>query len=145
MTVYAYHTPQVSTPINSSRAGTYRIGWNNPDPIQISKGWDAVLNFAFRNHTQKPYMTLGRTITARIYNTENVEVWNGTMVADPVSDGAAILIISNQVTNTFQAGLYSLVIEIEDDFGRTLLAQTAQSKPRFVVEVLDHTTVDLNE
>lgn len=145
MTVYVYHTPQIAAPINDSRAGTYRIGWNNPDPIQINKGWDAVLYFAFRTHTQRPYLTIGRTITARIYNTENVEVWNGKLVSDPITDSAATLVMSNQITNTFPAGLYSMVIEVEDDFGRVMLAQTAQSRPRFVVEVLDHTTVDLNE
>lgn len=145
MTVYAYYTPFVSAPINERRAGTYRVGWNNPDPIVIHKGWDSVLNFAFRNHTQRVYQTLGREFTARIYNNEKTEIWNGRLVADPVAEGAANLVISSQVTNTFQAGLYSMIIEVVDDFGRTEVANTAQSRHRFVVEVLDQTTIDLNE
>lgn len=144
MTVYAFHTPHIASPVNDRRAGTYRIGSDNPDPIQVTRGWDAVLYFAFRNHTQRPYLTTGRTVTARIYNTENVEVWNGTLVSDPLVDGAASLVMNSATTNTFEAGLYSLAIEYNDDRGRTLLAQTTRSKPRFVLEVLDNTTVSLN-
>jgi len=144
MTVYAYHTPYIASPVNDRRAGTYRVNSDNPDPIQISKGWDAILYFAFRKHTHRPYFTIGRTITARIFNTENTEVWSGPMVADPIVDGAATLVMNSVATGAFEAGLYSLSIEYTDDRGRTLLAQTTRSLPRFVLEVLDSTTVSLN-
>lgn len=144
MTVYAYHTPFVASPINDRRAGTYRVVSDNPDPIQITKGWDAVLHFAFRNHTQRPYFTVGRTMTARIYNNENTQVWTGTFVSDPLVDGAASLVMNSVATSSFEAGLYSMTIEVTDDRGRTLLVQTTRSLPRFVVEVLDNTTVSLN-
>ena len=144
MTVYAYHTPYIASPINDRRAGTYRVASDNPDPIQITKGWDAVLYFAFRNHTQRPYFTTGSVIVARIYNTENTEVWSGNMVPDPLVEGTANLVIGSSATGAFGAGLYSLTIEITDDRGRNLLVQTTRSMPRFVVEVLDNTTVSLN-
>lgn len=143
MTIYAYHTPQVASPVNDRRAGTYRVGSDNPDPIQITKGWDAVLYFAFRNYDRRPFFTVGRTITARIYDQENVEIWNGSFVADPLVDGAANVVLNSSATSAFEAGLYSLVIEYVDDRGRTLLAQTTRSLPRFVLEVLDQTTVDI--
>jgi len=144
MTVFAYYTPHIASPVNDRRAGTYRIGSNSPDPIQINKGWDAVLYFAFRNHTQRPYHVQGRSVTGRLFNTENVEVWSGALVADVLTDGAAQIVMASSVTDTLQAGLYSLVIEYEDDRGRTLVASTSQSLNRFVVEVLDNTTVSLN-
>lgn len=144
MTVIAIHTPQVASPINDQRAGTYRVGSDNPDPIQITKGWDAVLYFAFRNHTQRVYQTTGRIIIARMYNTENTEVWNGAMVADPLVAGAASLTINRTATTSFPAGLYSLVIEYVDDHNRTMIANTTRSLPRFNVEVIDITTVSLN-
>lgn len=144
MTIFVYHTPAVASPINDRRGGTYRVGSDNPDPIQITKGWDSVLHFAFRDYRQRAFLTVGRTITARIYNTENVEMWNGTLVSDPLVDAAANLVISSEVSDTFPAGLYGLMIEVTDEFGRTMLAQTTRSLPRFVLEVLDQTTVDLN-
>jgi len=144
MTVYAYYTPYIASPVNDQRSGTYRVGSDNPDPIQITKGWDSILYFAFRDHRQRAYLTIGQTITARIYNTENVEVWNGTMVADPLTDGAASLVINAAANSAFEPGLYSLVIEVTDDRGRIILAQTIRSKPRFVLEVLDTTTISLN-
>lgn len=144
MTVFAFHTPQIASPINDQRAGTYRVASDNPDPIQITRGWDAVLYFAFRNHTQRPYLINGRTVTARLFNPENVEVWNGTFVADPLVTGTAQLVISDAATTSFEPGLYSMVIEYADDRGRVQLAQTTRSRPRFVVEVLDQTTVNLN-
>jgi hypothetical protein len=144
MTVYAIHTPQVASPINDQRAGTYRVGSDNPDPIQITKGWDAVLYFAFRNHMQRVYHTTGRTITGRIFNTENTEIWNGIILADPLIAGAASLTISRNATTSFPAGLYSLVVEYVDDHNRTMIASTTRSLPRFIVEVIDITTVSLN-
>jgi len=143
MTVYAYHTPVVASPVDDRRAGTYRVGSDNPDPIQISRGWDSVLYFAFRNYQQRPFLTLGRTITARIYNRDNVEIWNGGLTADPLVAGAASLVMTSSATSAIEAGFYSLVIEYEDDRGRTLQAQTTRSLPRFVIEVLDQTTVDI--
>lgn len=144
MIVYAYYTPFAASPINDRRGGTYRVGSDNPDPIQVTRGWDSVLYFAFRNHLQRPYFTVGQTITARIYNTENTEIWSGDLVADPLVNGSASLVLNARATEALQPGLYSLVIELTDDRGRTILAQTVRSKPRFVVEVLDQTTVDLN-
>lgn len=145
MTVFAYHTPYIASPVNDRRAGTYRVGSDSPDPIQIYKGWDTVLNFAFRDHTQRTYLTNGRTITARMFNGENVEIFSKTLVSDALVDGAASLVLNSQTTSTFQPDLYSMVIEVEDEFGRTTLAQTStRSLPRFVVEVLDQTTVSLN-
>lgn len=144
MTVFAYHTPQVASPINDRRAGTYRIGSDSPDPIQIIKGWDTILYFAFRNHTQRPYLVTGRTVTARIYNTENTEVYNNTLIADALLDGAAHLVMNSTATNALEAGLYSMIIEYTDDYGRTLVAHTSQSRSRHVVEIIDQTTVDLN-
>jgi len=144
MTVFAYHTPYIASPINDRRAGTYRIGSNTPDPIQINKGWDAVLYFAFRNHLQRPFHVHGRSVLGRLYNMENVEVWSGEMVSDVLTDGAAQLIINSVTTSAFLPGLYSLIIEYDDDRGRTLIANTSQSLNRFVVEVLDKTTLSLN-
>ncbi len=145
MTVYVYNTPHVSSPINDRRAGTYRVGSDSPDPIQIYKGWDTVLYFAFRNHTNRAYLTVGSTITARVYNTENVEVFEGTMVSDPLMDGAATLFMNAAQTDIFEAGLYSMIVEVTDERGRTLVAQTStRSLPRFVIEVIDQTTVALN-
>jgi hypothetical protein len=144
MTIYVFHTPYVASPVNDRRAGTYRVASDSPNPIQISKGWDAVLYFAFRNHTHRPYLTIGRTITARIYNTENVEIWNGELVPDPLVDGAATLVINKAATTSFPAGLHSIAIEYTDDMNNTLLAQTTRSLPRFVLEVIDNTTISLN-
>jgi len=144
MTVYIYHTPHVATPINDRRAGTYRVGSDHPDPIQITRGWDAVLHFAFRKHSNRPYLTVGRTITARIFNTENTQVWSGNLVPEPTLGSSATLVINSIQTGTFQAGLYYLVVEVTDDNGRTLIAKTTRSMPRFVLQVLDITTVDLN-
>lgn len=146
MTVFAYYTPFVASPVNDRRAGTYRVGSDSPRPIQIYKGWDAVLNFAFRDHTQRPYLTNGRTITARMFNGENVEIYSATLVSNILTDGAASLVLSSQVTNTLVPDLYSMVLEIEDEFGRKMLAQSSsRSLPRFVVEVIDQTTVSLND
>lgn len=146
MTVFAYYTPFVASPINDRRAGTYRIGSDSPDPIQIYKGWDAILRFAFRDYTQRAYLTNGRTITARMFNAENVEVYSGTLVSDALTDGAATLVLASQATAVFVPDLYSLILEVEDEFGRKIIAQTStRSLPRFVVEVIDQTTVNLND
>ena len=144
MTVYAYHTPTIASPVNDRRAGTIRVGSDDPDPILVTRGWAAILYFAFRNHTQRPYFTTGRSITARIFNTENTEIWSGPLVSDALVEGAAELVLSDSVTSAFAPGLYSLAIEYTDDRGRVLLAKTTRSRPRFVLEVLDTTTVDLN-
>lgn len=144
MTVFVYNTPTVASPINDRRGGTIRVGSDNPDPIHITRGWDAVLYFAFRNHTQRPYDLTGRTVTGRIFNSTNVEMWNGELTADPLTKGAGNLVMNSAATETFEAGLYSLAIEYVDDYGRILLAQTTRSRPRFVLEVLDTTTVSLN-
>lgn len=144
MTVIVYHTPQVATPINDRRGGTYRIGSDNVNPIIIYRGWDALLNFAFRDQNQRPFMVTGRQAVARIYNNENVQVLSGNLIADPLTDGAATLILGANATNTLNFGLYSMVIEYQDDHSRTLLAKTSRSLPRFVVQVIDQTTVELN-
>lgn len=144
MTIFAYHTPYIASPSNTRRAGTYRISSDDPSPIKISKGWDTVLYFAFRDHMQRPMMTAGRTISAKIYNSENVMVWDGPLVVDALTDGAATLVMGKQATSVFSAGLYSMAIEYTDDMGRTMLAQTQRSLPRFVVEVIDFTTISLN-
>jgi len=144
MTVYAFHTQYVSSPINDRRAGTYRVGSDDPRPIKITKGWDNVLNFAFRDHNQHPYLTIGVTITAHIYSSENVEVWTRNLIADPIIAGAASLIMPSMTSTTFNAGLYNLVLEITDEKGRTSVAHTTRSLPRFILEVIDLTTVSLN-
>jgi hypothetical protein len=143
MTVFAYNTPHVASPINDRRGGTYRVGSDSPDPIQITKGWDAILYFAFRSHTQKVYDVTGQTVTGRLYNTENVEVWNGVFIADLLVKGAAQLKINSNATQSFSAGFHSLTIEYVDR-GKSYLVQTTRSLPRFVIEVLDTTTVSIN-
>jgi len=144
MTVFVYHTPQVASPSETRRGGTYRISSNDDNPIKITRGWDKVMYFAFRDYTQRPFFLTGRTVTARLYNTENVEVWTGEMLPDAIVDGAASLVMPKVQTETLQPGLYSLVVEYSDDFGRTLLAHTTHSLNRLVVEILDQTTVNLN-
>jgi hypothetical protein len=144
MTVYVFHTPTVASPINDRRAGTYRIGSDNPNPIKITKGWDAELYFAFRDHRQHAVHTIGLVITARIFNTENTEVWSNNLVADTMTAGAATLMLDDVSTGTFSAGLYSMVIEYTDNFGKTHLAQTHHRHSRFVVEVIDITTFSPN-
>jgi hypothetical protein len=84
-------------------------------------------------------------ITARIYNNENTEVWTGPLRTNSLVASASQLVISKLVTETLLPGLYSMVIEYEDELGRTMLAQTTRSLPRFVVNVIDQTTVDLND
>ncbi len=145
MTVFAYHTPQIASPINDRRGGTYRIGSDSPDPITIYRGWDLVLYFAFRDHIHRPFMVTGRTVTARIFNNENTQVWSGPLVAHALTVGAAQLVMSNTVTSTLLPGLYSMVIEYADEQGRVQLAQTTRSLPRFVVSVIDQTTVNIND
>jgi hypothetical protein len=140
MTVYAYHTPHIASPVNDQRAGTHRIGSDDPEPIEITKGWTAVIYFAFRDHRQRPYFTNGRTITARLFTPHNFEIFSGELTSDPLVAGAAQLVIDSRDTDFFDAGLYSLSIEYTDDRGRVLLAQTMRSRPRFVLEVLDTTT-----
>lgn len=145
MTVFVYYTPHISAPINDRRSGTLRVGWNDPEPIRVTRGWDEVLHFAFRDYIQRTYNIIGQSITARLYNTENVEVWNGTISpTSSVDAGIGFLVIGASATESLSPGLYSLIIEFVDNRGRTRIAQTAQSKPRFIVEILDQTTVDLN-
>lgn len=144
MTIYAYHTPTVASPINDRRAGTIRVGSDNPTPVRITRDWDAVLYFAFRQHNQRPFPITGSTITARIFNTENTQVWSGGFVEDPLTTGAASLVINSVATGALKAGLYSMVIEYTDVLGRTMLAQSMNSLPRHVVEVIDFNTVSLN-
>ena len=144
MTVFAYHTPTVASPINDRRGGTTRVGSDDPEPIRITKGWDEILHFAFRGHNQRPYFVEGRTVTARIFNTENTEIWSGPFVPDPLITGAAYLVVNSNATGSFEAGLYRMAIEYSDDFGYTMLAKTTRSLPSFVVEILDTTTVTLN-
>lgn len=146
MTVYAYYTPFVSSPINDRRAGTYRVGSDSPDPIIIYRGWDTVMHFAFRTFRAQPYPTIGRTITARLFNTENVEILSKTLIADPLVDGAATLILRSSQTELIQPSLYSMILEVEDENGLKTIAQTStRSLPRFVIDVVDQTTIDVNE
>mgnify|MGYP003565499660 CR=1 FL=1 len=146
MTVYAYYTPFVSSPINDRRAGTYRVGSDSPNPIQIYRGWDTVMHFAFRTFRAQPYPTIGRTLTGRVFSTENVEILSKTLIPDPLVDGVASLVLNSSQTELIQPSLYSLILEVEDEFGRTTIAQTnTRGLPRFVVEVVDQTTIALNE
>lgn len=146
MNIYAFYTPYVSMPSNDARAGTYRAGSDSPTVIRVYRGWDNVLSFAFRDNNQKPFITSGRSITARMFNSENVEVVTQPLLANPLVDGAATLILGANVTNGLAPALYSLVLEIETDQGQKILAQTVQrSLPRFVIEIIDQTTVSLNQ
>ena len=104
MTVFVYYTPQIASPINDRRGGTYRVGSNGPDPIRMYKGWDSIMYFALRNHTQTPYSVTGRNVTARMYNTENTEVWSGALIADPLVEGAASVVMSSATTSSFDPG-----------------------------------------
>jgi hypothetical protein len=144
MTIFAYHTNYAASPVNDQRAGTIRVGSDHPEPVRFTRGWDAVLHFAFRNHNQKPFLTSGSTITARFFNTENTEVLARDFVSDPLITGAATLVLNSVATSMFAAGLYVMVIEYTDDHGRVMLAQSTHSLPRHVVEVIDITTVSLN-
>jgi hypothetical protein len=144
MTVYVFHTPIVASPINDRRAGTYRVGSDNPNPIKITTGWASSLYFAFRNHRQHAVQTIGMTITARIFNTENTEVYSNTLSPDDISTGAATLTLSENETLALSAGLYTMAIEYTDEFGNKHLAQTHHSHSLFVVEVIDITTFSPN-
>jgi hypothetical protein len=66
------------------------------------------------------------------------------MIADVLVEGTATLIMNSAATGALSAGLYSLVIEYTDDQGRILLAKTGRSLPRFILEVIDNTTISLN-
>lgn len=144
MTVFAYYTPQVASPVNDRRAGTIRVGSDSPAPIKVMKGWDAELHFAFRDLKQKAFLLNGRNVTARLFNQENVELWSGPVRIDPILDGAATLTLSKSVTNPLTAGLYNLVLEYTNDMGNIMPALTVRSLPRFVVDIVDLVTVNLN-
>lgn len=144
MSVFAYYTPQVASPINDRRAGTIRVGSDSPSVIQVMKGWDAQLYFAFRDMKQKALLLEGRTVTAILYNQENTQLWTGAMNVDLLVDGAASVKLSKSVTDPLSAGLYNLVLTYVDDFGTELPVMTMRSAPRFVIELVDLVTVNLN-
>jgi hypothetical protein len=144
MAIYAYHSSQTVSPINDTRAGTIRIGSDNPSPIVVSKGWDAVLHFSFRDDNQRPFILLGYQVVARIFNNENTQIWNGNILPDANSTSSGVLVLSKQLTTTLLPGLYSIILEYSKGNGQTFIMKTTRSLPRFIMEVIDQTTVTIN-
>lgn len=138
MSVYAFYTPFVASPVNDQRAGTYRVGSDSPMAIQIVRGADTVLRFAFRTHNHKVFQNLGRTITGKIYNHAKIQLLEQTLLVEPLIPGAAKLVLGSSQTQLLIPGFYNLVLEVEDEFGLTTIAQTnTRSMPRFAIDVIE--------
>lgn len=144
MTVFAYYTPQKASPVNDKRAGTIRVGSDSPTPIQVMKGWDSILHFAFRDMKQKAFLLPGRDVTAYLFNQENTQLYSAALIIDPISDGSGRLVLSKSVTDPLEGGLYNLIITYTDDFGNVIPAQTVRSQARFVIELVDFITPSPN-
>ena len=133
MNLFVYHT---SPHVPERR--THRVGSDDPGPIQIDRGFDAILNFSFRDNQQRPYpVSDGMNPQARIYNHEDVEIWVGTLVPNPLVSWAAQLTMSKAETETFEAGLYTMKIDYMDENGRKLVAQSRnRSQSKFMLKLV---------
>lgn len=135
--IYAYYTPHIASPVNEKRAGTSRIGWDDPQPIQITAGYDNYLLFSFRDENQRRVFLRGRTLTGKIFNHEGVEIFSDELDILSTEESLAKLTISKMQSNVFVPGLYSLVLSHSDDRGIEEVIGTARSKFRFVIDIID--------
>ena len=127
MTVFAYYTPQIATPINDRRAGTIRLGSDAPHPITVNKGFNNQLMFGFRDEAQKVFLLDGRTVAASIYNQSNVQMLTLPMRISTTVPGLATLNLSDINLAPFEAGMYNLIITYVDNFGITYPVSTTRS------------------
>jgi hypothetical protein len=137
MTVFAYHTPQIASPINDRRAGTSRVVSDTPTPIQVGKGYSVTLYFAFQDHNNKAFWIEGRTMTAHIHDRNNTKVAEVGVNPIPGIIGAGQIKLDTATTAPLLPGFYNLVITYIDDFGTEVAVQTMRSRPRFVLDVVD--------
>lgn len=140
MTVFAYYTPQIATPINDRRAGTIRLGSDAPHPIIVNKGFNNQLMFGFRDEAQKVFLLDGRTVTGTIYNQSNVQMLTVPMKVSVTTAGIATLDLTDINLEAFEEGMYNLIITYVDNFGVTYPVSTTRSLPRFVIDVIDFVT-----
>ena len=140
--IYAYYTPHIASPVNDRRAGTIRQGWDDPQPIQVTKGYDNFLIFSFRDELQKRMFLRGRTITGKVYNNDGIEMFTGELDILVTDEGLAKFTITKFQSDTMPTGLYNLVITYTDDRGIEQIANTVRSKPRFVIDVIDFSAND---
>ena len=135
--IYAYYTPHVASPVNDQRAGTIRIGWDDPQPIQCTSGYDNYLIFAFRDEKQKRFFLNGRTLTGKVFNNDGIEMLSKELDVLVNDRGLAKFEITKFESSTFEPGFYNLVLSYTDDIGSEQIANTVRGRPRFVLDFID--------
>ena len=140
--IYAYYTPHIASPVNDRRAGTIRLGWDDPQPIQVTAGYDNFLIFSFRDERQKRMFLRGRTLTGKVYNNDGIEMFSSELDILVTEEGLAKFTISKFQSRALTPGLYNLVLTYTDDAGTEQIANTVRSKPRFVIDVIDFSAND---
>lgn len=140
--IYAYYTPHIASPVNDRRAGTIRLGWDDPQPIQVTSGYDNFLIFSFRDERQKRMFLRGRTLTGKVYNNDGIEMFSSELDILVTEEGLAKFTISKFQSRALTPGLYNLVLTYTDDAGTEQIANTVRSKPRFVIDVIDFSAND---
>jgi hypothetical protein len=135
--IHAYYTPHIASPVNDRRAGTIRRGWDTPQPIQVTKGYDNYLIFSFRAENQKRMSLRGKTLTGKVYNHNGIEMFSDNLDVLITNDGLAKFTITKSQSRALELGLYNLVLTYTDDNGAEQIANTSRSKPRFVIDVID--------
>lgn len=135
--IYAFYTPTKVVPINKRRAGTIRVGWDNPQFVKITAGFDSELFFTFRDHTQQSFMLTGRNLSGIVYDQSGIEVLNKSLTVDATDQSVAKFQINKFESRSLIPGLYNLIISYTDDAGIEQVANTARSNSRFVLEIID--------
>lgn len=134
MSIYAYYIENEATPKNEKRGGTLRVGSSTPNPIEIIKGYDTTLLFAFRDSQQRVYDIQGRTVTATITDVNGIEKWNGNFRLHQTSGVGVLNMIALQLA-AIEPGLYSLSIS-ETTGGSVTRMRTGHNMQRYVLKVL---------
>lgn len=136
MSIFAYYSPRRAAPVNVSRAGTIRMGTDQPTFIKVNKGYANDLIFAFKDEKQKAFWLEGKTVTAKFFNKDNVELLSKDMKIIVDSPSIGHFILTPMDTNSWETGLYNLVITYTDAHGDEYVMQTSHSLPRFVINVI---------
>lgn len=135
--IYAYHSPY----INTSSPKTYRIGSDDPEPVQVTSGFDNNVCYAFRDEQQKPWNTDNRNIKASIYNFEGTQLLEKSMTTNAYIRSVACLRLTSFDTKILSPGLYRLIITFDNNIQQREAVITFRNTSHFTLNVVDPTVL----
>ena len=135
MTYYVNHTPYIVSLRNDKKARTIRLGFDDPQPIHISIGYENTLYFQLQDESNATVNLSGMNLTAVVSTYNGIKILEKKLTEYSANTEIMVLSINKYESEILESGLFRMDIIIKHDTGLEEVARSLRGRQGFVLNV----------